>query len=372
VPVRATEPPVHQVGGRVQVHFQPHREKARRRLRSQVNTLELLIAKIPVPPNPRVLGAPSASIKDVMRRCKQNSDATRYSSEQGFQKLLQAWNAARKKHMTALRPQLGSPDARVELDKLKNKELKRSKEVREAVVKFKTRLLEMETTNAKETVLRMISVTKCNAMIVDKMVLKDDFISLPGDELILPKRKSLKRLRKASQAAAAREEDGVEAEETGANTGRKFSKRTWGAFNLNEMKEQMLIDVPAPPELSEEEKAEKAEEEAKILKNAGKKGSSKSVANEEELEGGREETGNVVEDWVRAMEGDSVFESFVTTAHRCLVKTVEEEVAGYSAFFRKNVEGIRRKYEGIYEKECGWEGKWVNLVEDLCRETAQE
>ena len=195
-PVRAPEPPNFREGERVDVHFQCHREKSRRRLRGQVHRLERIIAKTPVPPNPAWLGAPSAAVADSVRRAAAKSDSTRDAASAGFKKLLHAWEAARKRHVSQLRPQLGSPDAAGELESLVAREEKRGREVQVAVAKFKGRLLAIEADAAKEAVMRLTSVMKGWAAMLDKMVLAEDLQPLPGDELIIPKRKSLKRLRK--------------------------------------------------------------------------------------------------------------------------------------------------------------------------------
>jgi len=55
----------------------------------------------------------------------------------------------------------------------------------------------------------------------------------------------------------------------------------------------------------------------------------------------------------------------VTTAHRCLVKTTQEELATSSAFFAKSAKSIREKYESIEKRERIWREKWQGLVEDL-------
>jgi hypothetical protein len=375
IPARDPEPPVHKVGTRVEVHFQCHLEKARRRLRSQIERLERLVAKVPAPPNPDVLGAPSASIKVVMRSCVKASNDFRSKSEAGFEKLLQAWESARQKHTTALRPQLGSPDAASELQKLVAKEQKRSLEVREAVLKFKGKLLEAEANNAKSAVDRLSSILKTNAMILDKMILRDDLISLPGDELILPKRKSLKRLKKAvsSGHGAAPSEKADEEEDDAApvNTGRKWEKRVWAAFDLEAIKSQMLMDMPPPRELTEAEVQAQREEEEKAKKDKKKAApAKKGSAAEEELE--VKPTLNEVELWEKRTKEESQFESNVTTAHRCLVKTAEEELAAYSEMFRTSSLNLRQKYQDLWEKEAAWEKKWQSLVQDLTKLTAEE
>ncbi|GMH74178.1 hypothetical protein TL16_g06393 [Triparma laevis f. inornata] len=280
-PVRAPEPPVFREGTRVQVHFQCHREKSRRRLRSQIMRLENIIAKTPIPPNPAWLGAPSAAVMDSMRRAASKSDRLRTAAEAGFKKLLHAWEAARQKHIVSLRPQLGSPDAKDELKKLVKKEAKRGKEVRAALNKFKTKLLETEAENARDCVDRLTSVLLGWSCILDKMVLKDDLLPLPGDELILPKRRSLKRLRKVANSGAKKAEGGEEVK------------------------------------------------------------------------------------WAKSKREGAKFKSYVTTSHRCLVKTVETEVAKFSGFFKVSAASIRERYEGVDKKEEIWEAKWNGMVEDL-------
>ena len=363
-PVRAPEPPIHSPRTRVQVHFQCHREKSRRRLRAQVERLERLIAKTPVPPNPTVLGAPSAAVVDVMGRCKQESKDTVKKSEAGFQKLLAIWDAARTKHKSSLRPQLGSPDAAALLEKLKDKEIKRSAEVKNAVDKFKTNLLSSQTTSSTQTIQRLVSILKTQAAIVDTLVLREDFFALPGDELILPKRKSLKRLRKASTSGkdgkVGDDEDGGgdgggggggdEAPKTVESGGRQFVKRKWAPLPLGVFADQMRQQQPV------QEEPEKVEEEVVI-----KGGKKKAVAAEEE----GEEKLSEVDLWAKKQSEDSIFESCLTTSHRCLVKMSLSCLDDYTTFYRDQMEGIRAKYENLYAEEEIWEKKWLGLCADL-------
>ena len=355
--VKSPEPPVWAEGRKVEVRFQCHREKARRRLRSQVERLEEILAKTPVPPNPTWLGAPSAVVVDVMRRCKKESEDLRRRSEGGFKKLLDVWEGARLKHMSSLRPQLGSPDAAGELEKLCAKEKKRGGEVAEKVGKFKTKLLAMEAENCRQTVERLVSVVGGGLMLLDNMVLRDDLLSLPGDEMILPKRKSLKRLRKAAHGASGEDEGGAE---EGGNGGRKWGRRTWEKLDLEDMQKQMM-ECMVVVELSEEEKEEKERERAEKEK-AAKKGKKGSVGGEEELGGGEDE--NEVEKWAREIGGKE-FESFVTTAHRCLVKKCFEELKEYSTFYRENSVRVEEHFSLLEDKERAWSVKWDGLVKDL-------
>ena len=372
-PVKAPEPPVWREGARVQVHFQCHREKARRRLRAQVERLEKALAKTPVPPNPAWLGGPSAAIKDAMMRSARKSDKVRETAEAGFKKLLKAWESVRQKHISSLRPQLGSVDAKDQLDKLLSKEEKRGEEILGAVVKFKKNLLETEAKSVKESVLRLKSVLHGWSMILDKMVLRDDLLALPGDELILPKRKSLKRLRKSSvlsrkeQDAAAldgmNEGGGGDAEADAGSSGkqgRQWPSRAWNIFNLEQLSQEMQKDMPAPPELTEEEVAAKEAEAAKAKKGKGKKGA-KAVEEEGEVEGNL----NEVEKWVKDTTEAAKFTSFVTTAHRCLVATTKAELEAGCNLFAENAAKIRDKYESIEKKEIIWSEKWNGLVNDL-------
>lgn len=368
-PIRAPEPPQHREGSRVQVRFQCHREKARRRLRAQVEKLELIVAKTPVPPNPTWLGAPSAQVVDVMRRCQKESTEVRRKSEAGFQKLLDIWESARTKHTNALRPQLGSPDAKEELEKLVAKEKKRGLEVRAAVNKFKTKLLAMETESAQKTVARLVSVVSGSMTLLDKMVLREDLLPLPGDELILPKRKSLKRLRKAAhgaKAVAAGGEDGGEdgggAPEVGVG-GRKWNRREWESLDLEDMTANMIKCMPPPPELTEEEKAakEKEKEEREKAKAKAAKGKKGAPVEEEEEE---DSEMNAVEKWAKGIS-EQHFESFVTTAHRCLVKKSGEELMKYSEFYKEGTDKIDEKFTVLEQKEEAWAVKWAGLVDDL-------
>ena len=366
-PVRAPEPPTFTEGTHVDVHFQCHREKSRRRLRSQISRLERIIAKTPVPPNPAWLGAPSAAVTDSVRRAAQKSDATRETASAGFKKLLDAWEAARKRHVSQLRPQLGSPDAANELELLVKREARRGDEVQSAVSKFKEKLLAIEAETAKEAVKRLTSVMKGWAAMLDKMVLTEDLQQLPGDELIIPKRKSLKRLRKASRSASGigvieGETEGEASSPPKPKVGRAWPSRSWEVLDVSSLASVMAASLPPPPTLTEEEVAAKEKEKEAAAKKKAK--GKKSKADPEPAEGDDGEMSEV-EMWAKASREEAAFTSYVTTAHRCLVATSKKGLEDFSTRFKGTGEGIREKYEGVEEREERWRGKWKGMVEDL-------
>lgn len=203
---------------------------------------------------------------------------------------------------------------------------------------------------------------------MDKMVLKDDLLPLPGDELILPKRKSLKRLRKVANSGAKKAEGGEEGEGggeevVGVGGGRQWGTRVWDVVNLDMLAEEMEKDAPPPPVLSEEEIAAKEKEKAAAAKKKGKGGKKGEVVEEGEEED--EEGLSEVVKWAKSKREGAKFKSYVTTSHRCLVKTVEAEVAKFSGFFKVSAASIRERYEGVDKKEEIWEAKWNGMVEDL-------
>ena len=340
-------------------------------------------------PNPLQLGAPSASVLDVMSRCRRDSRLVVRRAEAGFKKLLDVWDKSKAKHKNSLRPQLGSPDAVEQLEKLKRKEIQRSEEVKNAVRKFKVNLLNNETEAAKNTVKRLVSIVKCSASILDTLVLREDCYSLPGDELILPKRKSLKRLRKASASAGKSATDADADADADANanadaiepegepqipkkidTGRQYVKRTWASLPLDEFARQMDLQVPPAAKLTKEEDEEEEEERKRKEKEEkgkgkGKGGKSGGAAVVEEEGGAAEDGVTEAQVWAKNQAEESVFESYLTTSHRCLVKTALAELEVYTHFYKEQMESIMTKYDKIYEEESIWEEMWANMCKDL-------
>jgi hypothetical protein len=324
-----------------------HREKACRRLRAQVERLEVLLAKSPVPPDVDTLCAPAAGVVDVATRAQQRAVAMRRERKSAFDAKMSQWEARRTVHSGTLRPQLGSPNAAEELEALIAAEAERTREVQDGIRTTKREVLcELEAL-AGRFVDRMTANVAATMILLDTTVMRDDLGYLPGDELIEPKRKSLKRLKKAHRVRMnARVEEGEEGSGGGGEgdggvapgppkprdamnpTGREWLKRTWPGLPAMEK---------LPASLT------------------------KAVVDGEEEEGEEKIESVSVPDGVR---------SYVTTAHRVLLKARDAQYAVYTSAFAQNVDTVTKRYDALLQKELQWAENWQTLVNTLRNDEA--
>ena len=303
-----------------------YREKAARRLRAQVQLMENLIAKTPELPlqDPDALGAPAAIIADVVNRCKAEADARRAATAQKFGEAMRAWIKKRDAHRSALRPQLGSPDAREELTQLCEAESIRREEVKEAVKEARATVIKDAAVVARRFLGRMASSSAECFGTLDGLTYNDDLGWLPGDENLFVKRKSLKRLRKMRRKAGP-DAEGEILQETGLSygegRGRRFPSRTWPGVDA-----KAFAKVEEPP------------------------------AEEEEMEG----------PWagVVASMGEAR-DALVTTAHRQLVRARDSAIADYLKYYESSNADMLAHYDALVAEEESWHGTWEGLVKSL-------
>eukprot|EP00904_Undaria_pinnatifida_P004042 jgi/Undpi1/13639/HiC_scaffold_9.g03293.m1 len=178
-----------------------HREGARRRLRSQVERFELLIAKRPVPRDVSVgPRAPALMLLDLSARLEQAASNRRRKIEVKLERVLAVSAAARAKHQRLLRPAFGSADRRDELEELLSLEAARAADARGAMMSYRQELLEEEAAVAREYATKVAACFRDVTAILDSVVMADDLGRLPEDDDLEPKRKGLRRLRKADRA----------------------------------------------------------------------------------------------------------------------------------------------------------------------------
>ncbi|CAM9400850.1 unnamed protein product [Ectocarpus fasciculatus] len=249
-----------------------HRSEAKRRLRGQVERFELLVAKRPVPRDvsagPR---APAVMMLDLSSRLEQQAFVRRRQREAYFERSLSVWAAARAKHQRQLRPAFGSADRRGELDELLAIEAARAAEVTEAIVSFSRELLKEEVAAMKTHAAKVACCFGGVAAILDSVVMVDDLGKLPGDDDLEPKRRGLRRLRKAERtflkqqqqqeasiaasqpagggkksaaaAAAATDDDGdsgLPSRTDMRGKGRQWDHRRWRTIGLSDLTRVML------------------------------------------------------------------------------------------------------------------------------------
>ncbi|CAN0107051.1 unnamed protein product, partial [Laminaria digitata] len=114
--------------------------------------------------------------------------------------------AARAKHQRLLRPAFGSADRRDELEELLALEAARAADARGAMMSFRQELLEEEAAVAREYASKLAACFQGVTAILDSVVMADDLGKLPEDDDLEPKRKGLRRLRKADRAFQKQEQ----------------------------------------------------------------------------------------------------------------------------------------------------------------------
>ena len=224
-----------------------YRDKSRMRLRNQVERLEILIAKTPIPPDPTVLGAGAAIIVDSSTRSLTEASTAILAREKSFQSRLKMWNAAKAKHRAMLRPQMGRPDAAKELGALCEAEALRCAEVKQAVAEVRVELIKGQISLAKKFVATIAEQCDSGLKLMDTIVITDDLGYLPGDEFVEKKRRSLKRLKKLDRAQVPKDKDEGHVveneEERGAldsfqpPKGRRCAERQWKPIQVFQMRQ---------------------------------------------------------------------------------------------------------------------------------------
>ncbi|KAH8059197.1 DUF4455-containing protein [Aureococcus anophagefferens] len=319
-----------------------YREKAARRLRVQVQRLERLVAKAPVPPDPDVLGAPAAVVADAAARTRREAVARREDTEAAFQRKLRLWVDARDAHRGALRPQLGRPDAAEDLRRLCADESARRDEVLAAIDAVQTRVVDEQSAMARVFVRRLFACCRRTMAILDNLIMVDDLGWLPGDEFLEKKRKSLKRLKKAHRLSQL--SDDVQPEVLD-ETGLKFGDGRGRARGATGRASTCRPWPPSCPRRRPTTRPRRAPA---------------SGDGDEPLE----------DTWAALTEAMSHTQTAaVTTAHRVFVKARDHSFADYLDYDKSNMANVLQHYGAIKGEEIGWQGKWEKLVKGLVVES---
>jgi len=328
-----------------------YRDKSRRRLRSQVERLELIIAKEPVPPNPSVLGAGAAILEESSARALFAAGNAIAAREKSFQARLDVWEAAKTTHRNRLRPQIGRPDASKELSALCSLESSRCQEVMQAIAEAKRELVLGQVEHAKDFVAHISEHTASALTLMDTLVLSDDLGYLPGDELVEKKRKNLKRLKKMQrtleQPAAEQEGEGADQGRLVPSSyekpdGRHCPQRTWTPLPVSQLRQlfekHSVVVEPEPSDPSH--------------------GTSVQVGVGE----------SEIRDWIDLLSdefGTEGPQSIVTTAHRQVVRARDSNWDFFIKDLDTNFSRLEIHFGGLQEEEQKWQGTWMGLVDAL-------
>ena len=318
------------------------REAACRRLRQQAQRLERLLQKRPTPAPPGALGAPASALAEVLRRGLARSSGARRALEGRFRGRLEGWHQARGRHQAALKPALGAPERRAELRELAAAEGARAAEAMTAVGGFKWQLLGAEAAAARAFVLELGAVTRQLMAVLDATVYTEDLGALPGDGRAGGQRKGLRRLRKACRREEARRRfregggggagagngsgDAAWLENEGQE-GRAYEGRTWPGLALA----AALGPLVAMPE-----------------------GAAEDV-----------DAARVAPPWLEELQDGTRLRSFVTTAHRCLLRARDQAFADYVAHLSAVNLDVGRTCSALLAEERRWSDDWDAMVRSL-------
>ena len=311
-----------------------HREKAWKRLWSQVDRLEIILRRKPlsivnlaasqqnlnaVSNAARItVGVPGVCMRylcECFVTYMKRDEATRVDL---FMKSVRIWVKGRDKHERLLRPRLGSPDAVDELNALDAVELQRSQEMINGVIRFRNSLLKRFVECALQYVSDVTVAARGLLLYMDTS-LTQDIIQVPPDTAIPKVRLTLKRLRKAerlkNQIANGQED----------NT----SMRVWPAINLESLVElctrvEGIILNPSEPKVA-----------------------------------------LIPDTFIQDIGKQSAVRAMVSTAHRTLIKERNRAVAVYIASINELVLELSDKFQLLLKQEYSWNERWKRQVDML-------
>ena len=181
-------------------------------LRDQVSRFEEILAR-----------APRAAMMDAASEIQQLATTKAAQVSSDFQLKLDKWENAKKLHRNELKPELCSPNQVARVDELCQSERSRFEEAVAALPDVQETLLSCHSSYATIFERNLVKMYISLMVLLDTCTMPDDLAALPGDELRVPKRKSLKRLRKAIR----KEEVGDPRSAADDSSIKRFPKRQW-------------------------------------------------------------------------------------------------------------------------------------------------
>lgn len=140
----------------------------------------------------------------------------------------------KERHQKLLRPNLSNPSCRAELEQLNSTEEERSKRAKKLIKDAYENFLKSVKKNADEFKIKLLNNVEALLYLFDFLMIKQDFIMLPGDEQEEPKRSNIKRLARKKKTGKA-----------GEVVGARGYKKTWPGLQLNVFR---LPDDPQIPD----------------------------------------------------------------------------------------------------------------------------
>lgn len=304
-------------------------------------------------PNPRLsksaaIGAPGLCLRLLFVGHMKFVRQLKGIRESAFLKVVRVLEKCRLKHERNLRPKLGSPDAVDELNGLDAKELERSQEFVDNVLKFRNTLVRYVVDRVKCFVEDLVQCSASLMAFFDRCIHKECMSTPPGCA-VPKKRMTAKRLRKAQKLKDA------------VSQGKEDTSkvRVWPALPLEQL--QAVVESSEAMVLPETRPATPALEPEKPA--IGKKPplSKAKAAAVIELPLPRSTT-LLSADWLQKMASTSSIRAEVSTAHRTLIEERNLVMDRYVADLSLMLDEIKDTYGELLLAEAGWSERWKRQV----------
>ena len=375
-------------------HNSSYREKAWKRLWTQVYRVENILARHLVP-NPRhlvlakssgssidketatirddssseangkyvtKLGAPAASIRSLLTAFIHFAKMDKAAKEAEFTQLMRIWELGREKHERLLRPRLGSPDQADELSQLDAIETQRSIEMVQHVGKFRTLLIRTLVKHAKGCLDDIGVCVKGLIEVIDSTV-RQELLQVPPDTEVPKKHLTLKKLRKAQRIR--------EMVASGAED--RSHIRVWEGINAEPLAvivsaaQDMVLDLGSDPTDVDAPMASVATTVAVPEKKGSKKGSTDKNAPVTVVETPKPSL--LSSSWTASLTSRTTVKGEVSTAHRIVMNERDEALSKLNAYISDCFLEIRHHYDLVLAQEKSWNERWARQVEMLRRGT---
>ena len=127
-------------------------------------------------------------------------------------------------HQKKLRPNLSNPSCREELEELNQNEQERISRTQALIESAKSQFLDSVRQHCSEFSKKLLNNTQAVLSIYDKLFINQDFILLPGDEQVEPKRSNIKKLMKKKKTGKGTEK-----------AGERGYKKLWKSLDLSQL-----------------------------------------------------------------------------------------------------------------------------------------
>lgn len=314
------------------------RESSSRQFREQIDRLQTLL-----------LSAPVTAVKDVTARAIATADGAASRLEKSFAAEHRALEQAKAKHKSELKPQLSDPNEADALASLSSRETERCADVRAAVARARDAVLNKRVQCSADGIARLQHVSDVLLKLLDTSIIRNDLAALPGDELIVPQRMSLKRMQKTMRKHGKEVDDVLaEGKEPEVGPQQVLRKREWtglpeGQFVLPEAAEWLL------------------DERAKAGAAAGAGGDGEGDADATEAAGGAGAADGDVAEEGGPKRGPSTT-SYYSPAARKVVRTRDSCFNEYLAHFKDTTSAFDARCSRLYDAEGLWEANWKKMV----------